>query len=87
LKAASQELFSISHSKEASVVDHLQFSNDMLLWNITFIISVHDWEVDLITSFFNLLYSLRLRQGGEDNICWIPSWGGAGLRSNLFSMR
>jgi hypothetical protein len=29
---------------------------------------VHDWEVDLVTSFFDLLYSLKLRQGGENKI-------------------
>jgi hypothetical protein len=34
---------------------------------------VHDWEVDLVSSFFELLYSLKVRQGGEDRICWIPS--------------
>jgi hypothetical protein len=68
------------------MANHWQFSNDTLQWNITFIRSMHDWEVDLITSFFNLLYSLRLRRGGEGKICWIPSKGGF-LRSNLFTMR
>jgi len=29
--------------------------------------------VDLVTSFFDLLYSLRLRQGIKDKICWIHS--------------
>jgi hypothetical protein len=26
----------------------------------------------LVSSFFELLYSLILRQGDEDRICWIP---------------
>jgi hypothetical protein len=26
----------------------------------------------LVTSFFNLLYSLKLSRGGEDRMCWIP---------------
>jgi hypothetical protein len=30
-------------------------------------------KVDLITSFFNLLYYLRLRRDGEDKNCCIPS--------------
>jgi hypothetical protein len=29
--------------------------------------------VDFFTSLFNLLYSFRLRQGGEDKLCWVPS--------------
>jgi hypothetical protein len=34
---------------------------------------MHDWEMDLVTLLFDLLHSIRLRQGGEDKICWIPS--------------
>jgi hypothetical protein len=51
LRAAFLELNSISRFKEASMANHLQYSN------ITFSRLVHDWEVELITSFFNLLYS------------------------------
>jgi hypothetical protein len=50
----------------------VQFSNGNLQW-ISFTRLVHDWEVDLVTSFFDLLYSLRLRQGIKDKICWIHS--------------
>jgi hypothetical protein len=38
------------------VADHVQFCYDTLQWNI---ISMHDWEVEVITSFFNCLYILR----------------------------
>jgi hypothetical protein len=55
------------------VVDYMQFSNENLQWNISLIRLVHDWKVDLVISFFDLLYSLRLRQGGGDRIYWIPS--------------
>jgi hypothetical protein len=34
---------------------------------------IRDWEVDLVSSFFELLYSLKGRQGCEERICWIPS--------------
>ena len=36
LKAAFLELFSMSRYKEASLAEHLQFSIDILQWNITF---------------------------------------------------
>jgi len=28
---------------------------------------VQDWDVDLVISFYDVLYSLRLRQGGENS--------------------
>jgi len=46
----------------------MQFSNGGIQWNVSFIRSVIDWEVDLVIAFFDLLYSLMLRQGGEDCI-------------------
>ena len=44
-----------------------------LRWNVTFITSVHDWEVVLISFFFYILYSLKLRAGGDKKIYWIRS--------------
>jgi hypothetical protein len=37
---------------------------------------VHDWEVDLVIAIFDLLYSLKLRQGGEDSV-WLSSLRGS----------
>jgi hypothetical protein len=53
----------------------LWFSNSVIQWNVSFLISVQDWEVDLVIVFSGLLYSFRLRQGGDDRIRWIPSKG------------
>jgi hypothetical protein len=33
---------------------------------------VHDWELEEVSRFFELLYSQQIRHGGEDKICWIP---------------
>jgi hypothetical protein len=33
----------------------------------------HDKEVQFFSSFFNLLYSIKLKQGGEDKLSWSPS--------------
>jgi hypothetical protein len=41
--------------------------------NILFTRPVHDWEVEVVSRFFELLYSLKIRYEGEDKICWIPS--------------
>lgn len=69
MKATFSKLFSIARYKEALVADHVQFSNGNLQWNISFTRLMHDWEVDLVTLFFDILYSLMLRQGGLDKIC------------------
>jgi hypothetical protein len=50
-------------------------------WNVNFLIVAHDWEVDVFTLFFNLLYSFRLRRSGEDKLCWVPS------KKGLFNVR
>jgi hypothetical protein len=34
---------------------------------------VHDWEVKAVSRFFGLFYSQKVRYGGDDTICWIPS--------------
>ena len=47
----------------------MTLSSEML----TSIEVAHDWELDFFISFFNLLYSLRLRPGGEGKLCWVPS--------------
>jgi hypothetical protein len=44
----------------------VQFSNGNLQWNIFFTRPTQDWEVDLETSFSGLLYSISLRQEGDD---------------------
>jgi len=60
LKEAFQVLFSIFCFKEASVAEHMLFLNDRCMRNMTFIKSMHDWEIEMVTSSFNLLYSIRL---------------------------
>jgi hypothetical protein len=38
-----------------------------------FIRPIHDWELEEVMRFFELLYSQQIRHGGVDKICWIPS--------------
>jgi hypothetical protein len=66
LKAAFSKLIVllVARWKEALMADRVHFSDDILQWNISFTKPMHEWEVESITSFFSLLYSLRLRQGG-----------------------
>jgi hypothetical protein len=50
----------------------MKLSNASRQWNINFLKAAHDCEMDLLTSFFTLLYSVRVRQGSEDRLCWVP---------------
>jgi hypothetical protein len=55
------------------VADLRILNNDVVHWDINFIRLVHDWEVDFVSSFFNVLYSVRLGWGCDDKLCWTPS--------------
>jgi hypothetical protein len=66
------ELFTIVCGKDAWVAENMQFHNGTIHWNILFTRSVHDWEVEVVSKFFEL-YSQRVKHGGEDTICWISS--------------
>jgi hypothetical protein len=50
------------------VANHLKVSSDSHQWNISFIRAAYNWEVEVFTSFFNLLYSSRVGKGGEDKL-------------------
>jgi len=67
------------------MADHMLFSNDTVQWNITFIRSVHDWEVETVSSFFKsfVLIQVELRWWGLKQLvekvwgvlvqCWVPN--------------
>jgi hypothetical protein len=55
------DLHSIVCVKDAFVADYLELSNNSHKWNVSFIKDAHEREVEVFASFFNLLYSFRLR--------------------------
>jgi hypothetical protein len=42
-------------------------------WNVSFSREAHDWELEVFTSFFQVLHSIRVRRGCEDKLRWTPS--------------
>jgi hypothetical protein len=73
-------LYSLASNNEASIVDNFNSVSGSHQWNISFVKSLNDWEVDDLTSFYSLLYSYNLG-GGVDKIWWVPN------RKGKFEMR
>jgi hypothetical protein len=51
------------------VVDHLQLASDSHQWNVNFIKAAQNLEMDFFTTFFDILYSIELKWGGENKLC------------------
>jgi hypothetical protein len=68
MKEVFPELFSIARCEEAWLANNMQFSNGIIQWNVSFLRSIQDWEVDLAIVCFGKSYSLKWRQDGEDHI-------------------
>jgi hypothetical protein len=52
LKDTFPGLFSIARFREASIADNMERSNGTIQWNIVFSRLIHDWEVEILASFF-----------------------------------
>jgi hypothetical protein len=73
LKEAFPGLFNIARLKEASIADNVERDNGVSQWNIQFLRLIHDWEVEVLASFYHCLYSCKLREDGGDKLWWVPS--------------
>jgi hypothetical protein len=71
LKDTFPELYCIAQEKDAYVADHLQLRNGSINWELNFIPAVHDWDLESISTFFDLLYSANVK--GQVRISFIGS--------------
>jgi hypothetical protein len=55
------------------VAANVDFLGDTPQWNVIFSKEVHDWEVDVVTAFFQKLQSVSIQRGSHDKMWWIPS--------------
>jgi hypothetical protein len=58
------------------VVDNLAVHNGNIHWNVLFKRQLQDWEMEMVLSFFERLYSTSIRQGEGDRLVWNPSTRG-----------
>ena len=68
LKEAFPDFFSITADKEAIVADFLLTRTGNLHWEVAFVRNLQDWEIDALTSFLDLLYSVSLHDSGLDKL-------------------
>jgi hypothetical protein len=65
-------LYSLASNKEATIAGNHDSLSGSHQWNVSFLRSLNDWEVEDLASFYGLLYSYTL-DGGNDKIWWVPS--------------
>jgi len=73
LKFLFLEFYSIARNKEALVSDYLDLSNSLIHWNPSFVRVAHNWELESLDSFLNLLYSSNTHLREVDSMLWTPS--------------
>jgi exonuclease III len=73
LKQTFPSLFRIARYKEAWVKDNFVWRNGVVEWNVLFVRDIQDWEMEVISPFFEVLYSCKISQGNVDRIRWSSS--------------
>jgi hypothetical protein len=63
------QFFRIARHKEAVIADHMYLLNGQLQWDINFMRTMQDWELEAESSFLSLLYSTKVGRDGEDKSC------------------
>jgi hypothetical protein len=72
LEEAFPNLYNFAHVKDAFVAIYMDFSSGSLQWNVRFTHTAHNWEVDVLASFYTLLYSHSVRREGKNKLRWAP---------------
>jgi hypothetical protein len=70
LKLCYPVLFSFARFQDAWVVDNLSVVDGVAHWNVFFKCYARDWEVDMVLSFYERLYSNQIRHGAVDKLVW-----------------
>lgn len=47
------------------MAEYLHWNRSAIHWDITFISAVHDWEMEILMSFVDLIYSIKIKMKGE----------------------
>jgi hypothetical protein len=61
LKVDFPVLFGIACAKDASVAANMEVLGGSNQWNVSFSREEHDWELEVLASFFQVMHSVRVR--------------------------
>ena len=64
------ELYKLASNREASVKDLVLYDGTNFHWNVSFTCLVQDWELESVTEFLDVIYTVAPTQGVLDTICW-----------------
>jgi len=53
------------------VADLIKYTNGVLHWDIHFFRDVHDWELEVLSSFMDTIYGTPVKGIREDERCWL----------------
>ena len=73
LKLAYPKLYRIACDKEGPVADFVQCRGHEVHWEVSFTRLAQDWELESISSFLELLYSVKIQSYERDKMCWKPA--------------
>jgi hypothetical protein len=68
LKLCYPVLFSLAHFQDTGVVDNLSVLDGVAHWSVVFTRYAQNWEVEMVLSFYEHLYSNRIRHGKVDRL-------------------
>ena len=70
LKVAFLELYSITCDKDSLVAEVMQHSTGVIHWDVHFSRPIHDWELESLVGFKELIYSRPVRDAGFGKLCF-----------------
>lgn len=62
------DLYYVTRNKEGMVADYMSFSGGQLFWNPICVRDMQDWELEVLSSFMEWLYSVGVEGVGEDRV-------------------
>lgn len=70
LKDLFPAMFSTAHDKGNMMANYFCWHDGSMFWDVHLIQPLHDWELQEMIMFLDLLYSSKIKRDVEDQLCW-----------------